>query len=455
MTTLEDQLEALNTLTTEKSASDKPGDYLIVEDPEKKTTWHLQVKVDGKPDHNLMGAAMAALTVGHRGNVYAGPGKGEALAKLKKLYAAENMTMPGEKEAPEPSLLKQLVSWLTDWATKEGKRNSGADGERLQKAHDLLVENGAQCTLKVYKGTDGRLRWVTFSSTAFRDRDHEIVSTKALDEDVAQADATKEYGPLRWWHVDGLDLGQCDYNAMSGKVLIESGTFNSEQVGASIKEAADDLAVSIGFQHPPSEPDAAGVFHHIRRFERSLLPADKASNLFTQLSVAKEQDDMTLLKEKLDQLKKLIGDGPAEALAAKAELTEKEALAAGVTFKETPAPVAEVKDEDKPPDFGAMVEKCMKACDALGARMDAHEKSHKEAHDAEGEEAAKATKEVNDQVTLLAAAVAELMGETPRSAKGFRASQEGTARPETAATGPQPNTEFDKFINWSITGKQA
>jgi hypothetical protein len=377
------------------------------------------------------------------------------MSKLKKLYASENMPVPGEKEAGDP--LTRLVSQFTEWVReKAGARNSAADGERLQKAHDLLVENGAQCTLKVYKGLDGKHRWVTFSSTAFQDRDREIVSQKSLDEDVARADKDNDYGPLRWWHVDGLDLGMCDYNAMSGKVLIESGTFNDEALGKSIKEAADDLAVSIGFVHPPTEPDAAGVFHHIRRFERSLLPADKASNLFTQLSVAKEQDNMTLLKEKLDQLKKLIGDAPAEALAAKAEQTEKEALAAGVAFKETPAPepVPEVKAESKPPDYGAMVEKCMKACDALGARMDAHEKSHKEAHEAEAAEVAKATKERADEVALLQAAVKELMGETPRSAKGFRASQEGPVRPEKPGEGPQPNEAFKDFTEWMTSGVQ-
>ena len=200
MTTLETQLEELNAaVTTEKEPTHNAGDYLIVEDPKEVSKWHLQVKVNGKPDHGLMGAAWAALHSGHRGNVYEGPGKQEAIGKLRKLYESENMTVPGEKEAQDPSLLAQLVEFLTGWAHKEGKRNSASDAERLQKAHDLLVENGAQCTLKVFKGEDGNLRWVTVSSTAFRDRDNEIVSTKALDEDVTLSDQTKEYGPLRWW----------------------------------------------------------------------------------------------------------------------------------------------------------------------------------------------------------------------------------------------------------------
>ncbi|MCP4540676.1 MAG: hypothetical protein GY832_26355 [Chloroflexi bacterium] len=69
------------------------GDFLVVEDPEKTSTWHLPVKVNGKPDRRLMGAAKAALTSagGYRGQRYAGPDKAKATAKLKAMYKAEDM----------------------------------------------------------------------------------------------------------------------------------------------------------------------------------------------------------------------------------------------------------------------------------------------------------------------------------------------------------------------------
>jgi len=79
--------------------------YLVVEDPEKPTTWHLRVRdVNGKLDHGLMGAAWAALHGGYRGNRYQGPGKQEAIAKLTRLYAQEGMDVPkadwdGEEKA--------------------------------------------------------------------------------------------------------------------------------------------------------------------------------------------------------------------------------------------------------------------------------------------------------------------------------------------------------------------
>src|SRR3990170_4738190 len=91
--------------------------YLVVEDPEKTTTWHLRVKgPDGKLDHRLMGAAWAALHEGYRGNKYEGPDKQKALAKLKKLYEDEDMEMPGSKEAQ--SLGQQMRDVEDAWRAK-------------------------------------------------------------------------------------------------------------------------------------------------------------------------------------------------------------------------------------------------------------------------------------------------------------------------------------------------
>lgn len=69
------------------------GDFLVVGDSDKPSTWHLPVKKNGKPDHKLMGAAKAALTSpgGHRGNKYQGPDKAKATSKLKALYKSEDM----------------------------------------------------------------------------------------------------------------------------------------------------------------------------------------------------------------------------------------------------------------------------------------------------------------------------------------------------------------------------
>lgn len=190
----------------------------------------------------------------------------------------------------------------------------------------------------VYKDNAGRYRWVMTSSNAFRDRDGEIVSQKALQADVARADQDRQYGPLRWWHVGqpfgpGLDIGDCDYNAMAGRMLIESGTFRSPAIGAAVARKAADLQGSIGFVHPPNEPDADGVFTHIRRFERSLVPRGKAANPFTSLLV-KETSAMD--ETKVKALAELLDIPPADVqgmVVAPAQQAETKALEAGVAYK--------------------------------------------------------------------------------------------------------------------------
>jgi len=73
------------------------GDFLVVEDPEKPTTWHLQVKRNGEVDRGLMGNAWAALHKGFRGNKYEGPDKDKAIQRLTKMYEDEDAPLPTEK----------------------------------------------------------------------------------------------------------------------------------------------------------------------------------------------------------------------------------------------------------------------------------------------------------------------------------------------------------------------
>ena len=176
-----------------------------------------------------------------------------------------------------------------------------------------------------FKDSTGKWRWVLKSGNAFEDREKEVVTTKALIRDVMRTDKTGDYGPLRWWHVGtpiwtnpmdwrsvvagkGLDIGDCDFSAMEGPVLIESGTFRSEKIGEAVSKQAHTLKASLGFSHPLDEPDQNGLFHHIKRFERSLTPANRASNERTGLVVTKERVmDPTKLKEFM----KLVGDDTA------------------------------------------------------------------------------------------------------------------------------------------------
>lgn len=187
----------------------------------------------------------------------------------------------------------------------------------------------------VFKDAKGRYRWVMVSSTAFRDRDGEIVSIKALEDDVAASDLTGIYGPLRWWHVPGLDIGDCDYRCVVGKSLLESGTFRDDRIAEKIAQSAGQLQASIGFIHGAQDPDNDNVYHTIRTFERSLVPLGRAANPFTRL-VVKEKVMLTTEKEQV--LRATVGNAQADELLAAIRTTEKSAEEAGVAYKQAPPP---------------------------------------------------------------------------------------------------------------------
>lgn len=90
--------KASKAVTKKEADGEHPsGHYLVVEDSEKPTTWHLRVRnLGGEPDHRLMGAAWAALHGGYRGNKYEGPDKQEAIAKLRRLYEQEDLEAPSK-----------------------------------------------------------------------------------------------------------------------------------------------------------------------------------------------------------------------------------------------------------------------------------------------------------------------------------------------------------------------
>lgn len=136
-------------------------------------------------------------------------------------------------------------------------------------------------------------RWVLLSSNGYRDRDGELISTKALERDLAlwELEGSPEQ-PLRWWHVAltkdysrGIEVGTTDFRMLHDHTLIESGTFIDPVVGEAIFKAQDGLAASVGFRHSLNQPNADKIFDAVNIFERSLLPKGKQSNVLVELMV--------------------------------------------------------------------------------------------------------------------------------------------------------------------------
>jgi transcriptional regulator with XRE-family HTH domain len=192
-----------------------------------------------------------------------------------------------------------------------------------------IAHNAAGKNFTVFKDANGRYRWVMVSSSAYKDRDKETVSTRSLERAVAEHDALGDRGLLRWWHVP-IKLGDADFGMMHGRMLLESGLFVNERIGQIVKEKEDTLGGSIGFKHPVSEPDANGTFHNISIFERSLLPKDKASNFFTSLTVK----ECGMSTDKVKEFIELVGPEVAAQVIGDVAATDKQAQEAGFTYKD-------------------------------------------------------------------------------------------------------------------------
>lgn len=389
---------------------------------------------------------------------------------------------PKATESKEVNLITQLISKFDAFMEtfKAGARHKKDDQDALDSAHDAVVKAGANCPMSVFKDANGKWRWVLFSSSAYKDRDGEIVSTKAQEDDIARMDASGDYGVLRWWHVGkpyttksadwksyiagpGINLGKCDYSAMQGRVRVESGTFDSDAVGEAFKSYVDKLSVSIGFSHPDNEP-SGGVFENIHTFERSLLPFGMQSNYFASIPVIEKESNMD--NKKQDALKELVGDKLFGELMTQAQATDKAAEDAGVKFKNKK--VAEMDEAELKSFIGASVKDAMQAFGkpAKGEtdgqpEPDADDKSKKEHEDATQVALKALEKQISDQADYLLkqdAKIKELLGEVPPVALAkLRRSNasDNIVTDKTKLQQQQPaqkSQDASDFLDFAVTG---
>jgi len=216
------------------------------------------------------------------------------LGGLVKQETADSVLMFADGEPLKPAQFKRLEkmglvqkSGDSYRFTADGKRLASALGSgKVSAARDAFLRAQESVQSKELKASfhvvhkEGKYRWVAISSNAYEDREGEIVSEKALKESAGRGDC----GDLRWWHLPKTKLGTCDFQMVKGKMLIESGTFASEQIAKAFAKLKD-MQMSIGFSHPPAEPKN-GVYNNIKIFERSILPRGKAANALTAFQVS-------------------------------------------------------------------------------------------------------------------------------------------------------------------------
>jgi hypothetical protein len=189
-------------------------------------------------------------------------------------------------------------------------------------------------SFKVFKDKQGKYRWVAFSSNSFEDLERELFSTKALEEAVEYAEKADERGPLLLFHVPEAEIGHCDFQAVQGRFLIESGTFDDTPLG---KKALDyfinsdeEHQVSIGYKYVDGD-EKDGIYDWFRFRERSVCPHGTAANPWTDFKVTAGGNDVDDRQKGF--LSKVLGEEWTNSAIATADQKTKELENQGIRFK--------------------------------------------------------------------------------------------------------------------------
>jgi len=251
--------------------------------------------------------------------------------------------------------------------TENSLRFRQADPGEFQEGSFRTIQPGKKSVeLKLFKDRTGATRWISFSANAFKDREGEIFSTKALQEAVDWADRSSQRGPLLLYHVPTAEIGQCDFQALEGRMLIESGTFDDSELGRKSAEyflahADEEFGMSVGYRYR-REDKADGVYDWMQVFERSITPSGDAANPWTRFSAVKE---VSMEGKKKEFLEGILGPELTQSVIEQAQ-NETKSLEDDIAFKsngddpevtpplvegEEKKPEAEVKpegEEEKP-----------------------------------------------------------------------------------------------------------
>lgn len=276
----------------------------------------------------------------------------------------------------------------------------------------------------IRKQADGSYRWFSYSSNGFEDREGEIVSTKSLEDTVAYGDSTDDRGPLRLFHIQGTDIGECDFQAMEGRFLIESGTFGDSDLAKKALDyflhTEDELGVSIGFLYPEAE-FKDNVYGAIRIIERSVLPLKDAANPWTAFQTLKGG---AVDERKQAFLSAISGDATAAEIIGRASAMTK-TLEGAVAFKEqVAAEAAKAEDTSAEPTIekalaDAVAQAMTPVAEAIKAVVDRFDGF--DARLAAIEATDKARAEAAEAATAAAAKAEEDKTKAPAGAAVFRA----------------------------------
>lgn len=253
--------------------------------------------------------------------------KAAAIAKAAADYR-DRIKALKESDPDVGEVVDDLVGGTASRAIKAVKNFlAGNKGKQVAK---LAINHG----FKVFVDNEGNYRWLATSSNSFQDLDREIFRQKALEEAVDYANQSGEHGPLLVFHFKSVEIGDCDFQAMAGRFLLESGTFRESELGHKaldyfLENPEEEFQVSIGYQYKKGDEED-GVYDWTRITERSVLPKGTAANPFTEFSVI---GDKAMHSQARETLVKMFGEEAADEAISALETKSKE-LEGTVAFKE-------------------------------------------------------------------------------------------------------------------------
>lgn len=129
--------------------------------------------------------------------------------------------------------------------------------------------------------------WLAWYTNNFEDKEKEIISQKALREFIDKAnDGTYEMPELWFHHIEGTRHGQVEKLFLIDHFALAYGTFDDIKSNAFVSamkswyDSQNIITLSHGFFYE-AKNKKDGVYHKIRTYEISTLPAGREANPFT------------------------------------------------------------------------------------------------------------------------------------------------------------------------------
>lgn len=215
--------------------------------------------------------------------------------------------------------------------------------------------------VKVIREASGRYRWLGVSASSVLNKDGEIDSTALFDDFVRRIEAGEVPYPYRtFYHLgEALKIGECDFMARDGVLLITSGTFSDNDLARAIvtdmQAHPDAWGDSIGYS-ALAEPDmveiAKGVTVPVYSTgvcrEISTVLRAHACNYYTSPNVMEVNRSMN--EAILKVLKDLVGEDKAKELLAQTETTNRTITEEGMVTRDKTDTAADTNAPPAPTD---------------------------------------------------------------------------------------------------------